>query len=179
MNTDQKLTRSIKAGENHLLESFYKKNFPIIAHYVKQNNGNEEDAQDIFQEAIIVLVGKVKKPNFILTATLSTYLFAISKNIWLKHLRDNKFIHTEQFDSNRHDVEISIDENETIHQENKVLGWLNLITQHCQEILKAIFFYNQPIDNLMIKMGWKNKHTASNQKYKCIQQLKKVKEKDE
>lgn len=92
MNTDQKLTRSIKAGENHLLESFDKKNFPIIAHYVKQNKGNEEDAQDIFQEAIIVLVGKVKKPDFILTATLSTYLFAISKNIWLNACHRSSFV---------------------------------------------------------------------------------------
>jgi hypothetical protein len=24
----------------------------------------------------------------------------------------------------------------------------------------------------MIKMGWKNKHTAANQKYKCIEQIK-------
>jgi hypothetical protein len=25
----------------------------------------------------------------------------------------------------------------------------------------------------MQQMGWKNKHTASNQKYKCVQMLKK------
>jgi hypothetical protein len=30
-----------------------------------------------------------------------------------------------------------------------------------------------PLEQLMKKMGWKNKHTASNQKYKCIQMLKK------
>lgn len=101
---DQELIRSIKAGENHLLESFYKKNFLIVAHYIKQNNGNEEDAQDVFQESIIILVNKVREPNFTLTSALSTYLFAISKNIWLKHLRDDKFTNTEQFDSNWHDI---------------------------------------------------------------------------
>lgn len=176
---EQELIRSIKAGENHLLESFYKKNFPIISHYIKQNNGNKEDAQDVFQEAIITLIHKVKEPNFILTSTLSTYLFAISKNIWLKHLRDNKFISTEQFENELHDIESSSDESETLNHQNKMLNWLELITKHCQQILKAIFFYNQPIEKLMVKMGWKNKHTASNQKYKCIQQLKRVKEKDE
>ena len=176
---DQELIRSIKAGENHLLESFYKKNFPIVAHYIKQNNGNNEDAQDIFQESIIILVSKVKDPDFILTSALSTYLFSISKNIWLKHLRDNKFISTEQFNNNQHDIESPTDENADLNYENKVLNWIHLITKHCQRILKAIFFYNQPIEKLMIKMGWKNKHTASNQKYKCIQQLKKVKDKDE
>lgn len=176
---DQELIRSIKAGENHLLETFYKKNFPIIAHYIKQNNGNKEDAQDVFQESIIILVSKVKDPDFILTSALSTYLFSISKNIWLKYLRDNKFINAEQFDNNQHDIESSTEENEALNYENKVLSWLHLITKHCQRILKAMFFYNQPIEKLMIKMGWKNKHTASNQKYKCIQQLKKAKDKDE
>jgi hypothetical protein len=28
-------------------------------------------------------------------------------------------------------------------------------------------------------MGWKNKHTAANQQYKCIQQVKKQKDKEE
>jgi hypothetical protein len=31
------------------------------------------------------------------------------------------------------------------------------------------------MDSLMVKMGWKNKHTAANQKYKCMEQVKKEK----
>jgi len=33
------------------------------------------------------------------------------------------------------------------------------------------------MESLMIQMGWKNKHTADNQKYKCVQQVKKEAEK--
>jgi len=52
------------------------------------------------------------------------------------------------------------------------------ITRNCQNILRALFFYEEPMDKLMAKMGWKNKHTAGNQKHKCIQQIKNVKEKE-
>jgi hypothetical protein len=43
---------------------------------------------------------------------------------------------------------------------------------HCRNLIKAIFFYRVSMERLMVKMGWKNKHTAANQQYKCIQQLK-------
>jgi hypothetical protein len=33
------------------------------------------------------------------------------------------------------------------------------------------------MSSLMQKMGWKNKHTAANQQYKCLQQVKKQRDK--
>ena len=64
-----------------------------------------------------------------------------------------------------------IDSPESI--EEKVQRWLYRVTENCQRILKAIFFYQEPMENLIVRMGWKNKHTAANQKYKCIEQVKK------
>lgn len=178
MTTDQKLINSIKAGGNSSLEVFYNKCFPMVASYIKQNTGNDEDAQDVFQEAIIVLIEKIKNTDFVLTSTLSTYVFAISKNIWLKNLRNNKLLKIEPLDDSLYNAEISTDENEEVDLEKRVSSWLSRITKHCQQILKALFFYNQPIEVLMVKMGWKNKHTAANQKYKCIQQLKNERKRD-
>jgi hypothetical protein len=58
-------------------------------------------------------------------------------------------------------------------KEQQLHNWLQKITRNCQRILKAIFFQQELMDSLMVKMGWKNKHTAANQKYKCIEQVKK------
>lgn len=179
MYTDQELIESIKAGNNNLLEHFYNKNYAITAHYIKNNRGYEDDAKDVFQEAISILIQKISNPNFTQTSALSTYLFAISKNIWLKHLRDNRFVNIESFEDNCSEVELVTNDDEMIGREKKILNWFAQITKHCQRILESIFYYNESIETLMVKMGWKNKHTASNQKYKCIQQLKKIKEKDE
>lgn len=171
--SDLSLINELQCNNKDAYEILYLRYFPVIASYIKQNRGNDEDAQDVFQEAIIVLFEKVKHPDFVLTSSLSTYLFAISKNIWLKFLRDDKFVVTDQLDETLHNTELLVHGEEDVDLFEKVDSWLNKITKHCQQVLRALFFYNQSIERLMGIMGWKNRHTADNQKYKCIQQLKK------
>lgn len=175
--SDNTLLDKLKTEEIASFDLLYKFHFATIAKYIKQNQGNHQDAEDIFQEAIIVLLQKVRQPDFVLTSSLKTYLYAISKNLWLKRLRDNKikFAHTANFDFEMEGFEI---EQET-SKEEKVTSWLTRITENCQRILKAIFYYQEPMSSLMQKMGWKNKHTAANQQYKCIQQVKREKQKEE
>ena len=90
--TDDILLVQLKTGDNASFQLLYKFYFPSVASYVKQNMGNTEDAEDIFQEAILVLLQRVRQPDFILTSALKTYLYAIAKNLWLKRLRKNKLI---------------------------------------------------------------------------------------
>lgn len=171
--SDLSLIKELQCNNKGAYEILYLKYFPVIASYIKQNRGSDEDAQDVFQEAVIVLLEKVKHSDFVLTSSLSTYLFAISKNIWLKHLRNHKFVVTDQFEETLHNTELLVSEEVEVDFVEKVDSWLNKITKHCQQVLRALFFDNQSIEILMGIMGWKNRHTADNQKYKCIQQLKK------
>lgn len=178
--TDSILIDKLKNEENSSFQLLYKFYFPHISSYIKRNNGTIEDAEDIFQEAILVLLQKVRHPEFVLTSTLKTYLYAIAKNLWLKRLRDNKFITSNISEHNDFGTEtFTIELQPEKPKEEKVISWLNKITIHCQQLLIALFFHNEPMDKLMIKMGWKNKHVAANQQYKCIQQVKKEKEKEE
>lgn len=177
--SDNTLLDQLKNEDNASFEILYKFNFPPIAAYITRNFGNTEDAEDIFQEAIIVLLHKVRQTDFVLTSSLKTYLFAIAKNLWLKRLRDNKLIPVDSFEKYKDESEtFAFELQSEPGKEEKVTSWLAKITENCQRILRAIFFYKEPMASLMQKMGWKNKHTAANQQYKCIQQLKKEKDKN-
>ncbi len=177
---DQVLLEQLKTEGNAAFQSLYKLYFPSVRAYITQNKGNDEDAQDIFQETIIVLLQKVRQPNFVLTSSLKTYLYAIAKNTWLKRLRNNRQISVEEFEEYQNTGESFADEiTPEKTKEEKVQTWFTRITDNCKQILQAIFFYRVPMENLMEKMGWKNKHTAATQQYKCIQQVKREKEKDE
>jgi RNA polymerase sigma factor (sigma-70 family) len=178
--SDNVLLDKLKTEESSSFKLLYKFYFPTIASYINQNLGNNEDAEDIFQEAIIILLEKVRQPDFVLTSSLKTYLYAVAKNLWLKRLRDNKIaivgdeLFLTTYKTETETIEIEPEKS----KEEKVANWLLKITRNCQNILKALFFYEVPMDSLMVKMGWKNKHTASNQKHKCIQQIKNVREKE-
>jgi RNA polymerase sigma factor (sigma-70 family) len=176
---DNVLLDKLKNEDNASFEVLYKFYFPSIAAHITQNFGSTEDAEDIFQEAIIVLLQKIRQTDFVLASSLKTYLFAIAKNLWLKRLRDNKLIPVDNFEKYKEQSEtFEFELQPESPKEEKVASWLAKITANCQRILKAIFFYKEPMGSLMQKMGWKNKHTAANQQYKCIQQVKKEKDKE-
>lgn len=178
--SDKTLLDQLKTGDSSSFELLYKLYFPSVASYIKQNLGNNEDAEDIFQETIIILLQKLSQPDFVLTSKLKTYLYAVAKNLWLKRLRYNKIrIADNDFSLTNYRTEIDIIElDPEKSREEKLENWLQKATKNCQNILKALFFHEEPMNNLIKKMNWKNKHTASNQKYKCIQQIKKIKNKD-
>lgn len=173
------LLSQLKQADNAAFAQVYATIYPSIQTYILQNAGSTEDAEDVFQETMLVLLANIKKSNFVLTSSLKTYVFAIAKNTWLKKQRTKKNIALNEINGSAY-----VDETKDFElinvpsKEDKLFHWLSKITANCQLILKSIFFYKQPMSSLMQKMGWKNKHTAANQQYKCLQQIKKQKEKE-
>jgi RNA polymerase sigma factor (sigma-70 family) len=176
---DDSLIESLRAGETSAYEWIYKKQYPAIARFVQRNHGNEGDAEDLFQESVLVLYQKITAPDFQLTSTLKTFLFAIAKNIWLKKLRDDKLvtISDDQLLSLQDSYDFASPEPSSEEvQHERLNAWMARITGHCQRVIRSIYFSHEPMDHLMVTMGWKNRHTAVNQKYKCIQQLRRASE---
>ena len=55
------------------------------------NSGTEDDAKDIFQEALIVVFKNIReKADFKLESGFQTYIYSIARLLWLKHLRDSR-----------------------------------------------------------------------------------------
>ncbi|GAB3255171.1 hypothetical protein GCM10027347_16040 [Larkinella harenae] len=176
---DQSLIELLRTGDASAYEWVYKKYYPSVLHFVQCNSGTEGDAEDIFQDAVILLHQKVADSGFRLTSTLKTFLFAIARNLWLKKLRDEKLvtIPEDQLIALQESRDFSPPESSSLDSQNERLSrWMSRITGHCQRVITSIYFSHEPIEQVMVTMGWKNRHTAVNQKYKCIQQLKRVTE---
>ena len=159
------------------LDKVYQDYFPVVNIFIQKNKGTKEDAEDIFQEAMMILVEKLKQDDFILTASLKTYVMAISKNLWFKHLRDSKKNATSELTDIHSPVvmdEISL----AIEQEKSYLDRLNAylskVSSHCKTILEMFYFEKKTIDEIQKHFGYTTKHNAQNQKYKCVEQVKSV-----
>jgi RNA polymerase sigma factor (sigma-70 family) len=152
-------------------KTLYARHFAATKSYILKNTGSLEDAEDIFQEAMLVVVDKMSNPEFELTCSPGTFIFAVTRNLWLNKLKEKKRLSVSMLSDNKEYVQIDEEESGL---EGKISGWLRKITIRCQQILYSIFYLKEPMIKLASRMGWKNKHTADNQKYKCIQQLKKA-----
>jgi RNA polymerase sigma factor (sigma-70 family) len=154
----------------------YKFYYPSVRHFIIKNNGTEDDAKDIFQETVFVLLQKVPKDDFNLTSSLKTYIFAISSNLWLKRLRDsNKIVTTDpgiytKYLADYEEAEVDSHERKTIQAQNI----FKIISDKCVTLLKAIFYDKKDIEAVTKEFGYTNKHNTQNQKYKCLEQARRT-----
>ena len=85
---DGELIKALAAGENQAFKQVYRQGFSLVAALILKNGGKEEDAQDVFQEVLFVLVKKLRDPDFQLSCALNTYLYAVARNIWKSRNRN-------------------------------------------------------------------------------------------
>ncbi|WP_310992737.1 RNA polymerase sigma factor [Aequorivita marina] len=174
------LINDLKTENNFAFGKLYKDNFGKISNFVQNNSGNKTDAEDLFQDAMMVLVEKLRQDHFQLTASINTYVYAICKNLWFKKLRDTNFeLSVDQLQS--FDFLTSI--NHSIEDEKtyleKLKGYLLKITDHCNRLIHDIFFKEKAIDQIQKDYGYTTRHNAQNQKHKCVEQIRKIKKADE
>lgn len=177
---DRKTLAGLRNKDNRAYDTLYKFYFPMVESFILKNSGNSEDARDIFQETILVLLNKVATEDFELTSSLKTYLFSISSNLWLKRLRQARQMHTSSCDVLEHSpehhaataVEVACQVYEEPTPAEKVMGFLSRITLKCQTLLKAIFFLRKDIHTITRENGYTSVHNAQNQKYKCLEQAR-------
>ncbi|RME17674.1 MAG: sigma-70 family RNA polymerase sigma factor [Bacteroidetes bacterium] len=172
---------AIKAQDDTILEHLYKQYFRMVRHYVITNNGNESDAKDIYHETLMAVIHLIRKDGFILQSSLSTLIYAISKRLWLKHLNKNKNIlfsekiHSQEDTSPINNIidELIEEQQQKEHHLLKMQTALQSIGNPCYEILKEFYYNKLNMEQIAQKLGYNNADVAKNQKYKCLQRLKK------
>ncbi|MDP4268253.1 MAG: sigma-70 family RNA polymerase sigma factor [Bacteroidota bacterium] len=172
--TDSYIIESLRNGDEKPLEYLYKQHYKMIANYIIKNSGSEEDARDIFQDAIIAFHKNVLKGRFELNgATIKTYLASICENIWRKKLReDRKMPFTDDESILESLAYIPDEDTERENQIRIVKECLSQATEHCKEILTNYFYSEMSMKKISEKMDLKNENTAKTEKYKCQKKLK-------
>ena len=156
----------------NLLYTFY---YPSIERFVKRNSGTAADAEDIFQETIIVLLDKVPKKDFVLTSSIKTYILAVASNLWLKRLRDSKRVTALEPEYELEDLTLAEwEQKEDDRLKRHVIKRIfSRISRHCVIFLTKTFLRGASREKLIEEMGYRNTHTFDNQKYKCLEQARK------
>lgn len=177
-NSSEQLIADLRKGKSRSYEVLYNESYGPVERFIVNNSGTPDDAKDIFQDTLLVLFTKLKEDNFELTASLKTYLIAISKNLWFKKLRNisyhKEITLTDQQTNNFFcEIDSSIEKEKSYWE--KLQTYLTKITTHCNHLLQSMFFKNKNIEEIQMEYGYSSKHNAQNQKHKCIEQVRKIK----
>ncbi len=77
----------LKEGDDSAFDWVYRNCYRKATAFVRAYNGSEEDAEDFFQEAMLVLVEKLRNPDFELNAACATFLYTVVRNLWVHSQR--------------------------------------------------------------------------------------------
>ncbi|MBX9852219.1 MAG: sigma-70 family RNA polymerase sigma factor [Cytophagaceae bacterium] len=167
---DSEIIERIKRGDESALDFLYKKNYRMMVKMIMKNNGSEEEAKDVYQEALIVVWQKVLSEDFTLTSKLSTFLYSICQNLWRKELERKSRLSNEESDESEI---FDIDKKERIEIINQCISDLG---ETCRKILTYYYFDKLSMNDIAEKLGFANADTAKTKKYKCKKELdKKIK----
>ncbi|MFB2119279.1 RNA polymerase sigma factor [Parapedobacter sp. 2B3] len=174
--SDAATLAGVASGDAGSLEGLYRDYFPMILNMVVQNNGTEEEAKDVFQEAVIVLYDNVKRRDFELTSRLRTYIYSVCRRLWLKQLgsKNRAFRDVAAYE----DV-IVVEEDLALHEEKDLQFTLmehalDDLGEPCRTIIHDFYISNLSMQEICEKFGYTNSDNAKTQKYKCLQRLKKL-----
>lgn len=174
--SDEAIIEGLKLRRDDMIKYVYRELYPVINNLVVSNSGTDEDAEDVFQDALVIVYKKGKDEELVLSSSFKTFFYSVCKNLWLQRLGKLKDI--------RHtfiEVEEPVTLPESITKEMYTVEdeKIKLYQKHflslgddCQKVLR-LFLRKISLREIAEIMGYKTEKYAKTRKYDCKEELKK------
>ena len=134
------LFKSLITGDSKGIQRIYDLVFPNVLRFIVRNNGNKEDAKDIFQKALIQLITRFKLKDIHLDIAIEAYLFTVCKNLWRQELNSKKRVTKEQ-----NSIYINEKINEPLEEDLTDKKWklyrkkFDELSENCKTVLTLLY----------------------------------------
>jgi RNA polymerase sigma factor (sigma-70 family) len=173
---ERQLLEALAMNDRAVIEGIYRDNYPMIQAFILNNNGNSDEARDIFQEAMIVIYEKAVSGSFELNCQLKTYIYSVCRRLWLKRLQQ-----LQRYSNLVENVEetVAVEEDLELHEKHNadfelMEAAISKIGEPCKSLLDAYYIQKKNMQEIAADFGYTNADNAKTQKYKCLVRLKKL-----
>jgi RNA polymerase sigma factor (sigma-70 family) len=173
--SDQEVIDAIRSSnrQEEALRWVYQQCTSMVKGLGRQLGCSPEVCADVLQEAILLLYTKAVNGTLTLTAKLTTYVYEVSRRMFLHGMRDGKRLPTVEIE----DLDIGGVEEEDLSevalaQEQRLAQFLNELGDRCRDLIVDFYFNSLAMKDLAMKYNYSNAETVTSQKYKCFMQLK-------
>ncbi len=181
--TDAELILLIKRNDPRGLTIVYETfRSEFIQWIIKFTRCTREDAQEYYQAAVMIVYDNIHQGKLeSLQSSLKTYLFGIGKNLsW--HQQRQEIRKQKAGAEFQLQVHVNEESKEAIFaQENSLeVVHRNFIRlgDPCHTLLDMYYYQKKSMDEIAEQLEYKNTDTAKNQKYKCMERLRKMVEQE-
>lgn len=172
--TDEAILEGLKKQDRDVIKYVYKEYYPSIKFLIITNSGNEIDAEDVFQDAMVIIYRKIIENKMILTSSFKTFLYSICRNLWLQRLDRKLFSYEFLENENLTDLQdnVMFEMKEAENEKYKLFQQHFLrLSEDCKKILR-LFMNKVPLREIAEIMGFKTEKYAKTRKFMCKEKLK-------
>lgn len=144
LSNNEKIIEGIAHKNYNVIKSFIDENFKSMCTFVEYKGGTEVDAEDLMQDAMMVLYNIITNKKDIIKEDVNDYFFGIYNRLWQRRFRVQKndisneikvVIYYDIIDEDA-DIDEHINNNERYNLYNK---YINRLTKECKELFNYIF----------------------------------------
>lgn len=171
--SDHELLLGLRTMDNRAVNLIYQKFYPMILNLILKNNGTADDARDVFQDTIMILYEKCRQTDFKLTSGLGTFIYAISRNIWLKKQSRTYSREYTTSDDILFDL-IKQDHEEPLKSERleRLKLLFQKISEKCQQILRLKYYAGMKDKDIAVHLNLSGAAYVKTQRNRCINKLR-------
>lgn len=170
--TDDEILEGIKLRNSVSFHALYNGRTDQLKRFVLNNNGSIDQANDIEQQCIIILYEQVvgEKLSLFANTKLSTYLYAIARNLWLKEIKKGSTTISEE----AIDIDLYYEDDTTFDYTNErtLKKCLIEISDGCRKLLIGKYYDKKSDSQLCEELGDVSVDNIRKRRYKCMQKLK-------
>lgn len=171
--SDKEILKGLKKRNSKVVVYISREYLPFIALMIKRMGGSQQDAEDIFQEALMSVINKLDANKLRLSARFSTYLYAVCKNLRLCQINENER-EKEYLYNYLKDVyypepgQLQTKEK----QEEKFRHYFRHLSNVCKKILE-LYIFKLTVKEIAKELGNTEKYVRK-RKYECKNRLAKL-----
>lgn len=143
IHSDQIYLDGLANNDSAIIQSIYKKFVPKVVSFIRNNSGDEDQAQDVIQEVMILLFNQAKANKLQLTCPFDAYFFLLCKRKWLNELKkvSNKGVTIDDdVTSTNEPTEELLAQTEVFEEKQQLFDLMfQKLGDKCQEVLKLSF----------------------------------------
>lgn len=176
LNRDAETVDFIRHGDRQGLLRVYDDCRQMVVSHVTRNSGTRADADDVLEEAVVVLWERIRSGRFELQSRLSTFVVATAQNIWLRSLsRRRREIPMEiDPDTSVWDDPSPSEANQEEERSEAMSAAFRRLGHPCRTLLVLFYWERLSMDDIARQLGFANASTAKAKKYQCKEQLRRL-----
>lgn len=173
LHPDQRYIEALHRGESKLISEIYSKFSREVLLWVLKNNGDADDAGDLFQDGLMAIYDRYCGRDFQLTVPFGALLMAICRRKWFDRISQKKReANVRNSEAERYEEETPEWEaaEEAIMEQRRqecLSRVFELLSDQCRKLLSLITGGETPVEDIARQLQMANANAVYQSKHRC------------